>query len=253
MTTFESDLERRLDDLAQAADPAGEGRVLHRVKRTDRNRQWGKIAAFVTAIAFAGGVALSLNTSGVTGEPGQANEAAQRTGAPRMAPNIDGIRGVDPGEPCSMAKHAKTVEDLQTTTPVWTPAGATLTDAWTCGGTPVLMYGQIQITYDEDPRVWGTIDVKAKWDRFVRDRGGRVETILGRPAYVHSDDEPPPADPPGGGHWVRDPSRPGLNAVMVAVDGTLISVVAKDDVPLDKLIEFTDSIQLPPELARDSK
>lgn len=251
MTTFESDLERRLEDLAQTADPAGEGRVLRGVKRTERNRRRGKVAAFALGVAIAAVGVLSLNGLDVIGNPSQGNEAAQRPGGAHTPSIGDGRRLVEPGEPCPMARHAKSVKDLKTNAPIWEPANATLTDAWTCGSTPVLMYGQIQITYDWDPRVWGNIDVKAKWDRFVRDRGGRVETVLGRPAYVRSDKTAPPTNLPPNEYMHRGPGR-GRNAVQVVVDGTLISTVAKDDVPLEKLIELTNSIQLPPALQRES-
>jgi hypothetical protein len=51
---------------------------------------------------------------------------------------------------------------------------------------------------------------------------------------------------------VADERHRELLRGLLVVGGTLISVVAKDDVPLEKLIEVTNSIQLPPALQRES-
>lgn len=250
MTTFEDELEARLEDLAHTADPAGESRVLRGVNRAGRARRRRKIAAFTLGIAAASGLLLSLNGLGVIGDRGPQTQTAQTGGERGHDPRADGIGGVQPGEPCPMAKHAPSVAALQqqTDVPIWEPANATLTDAWTCGDTPVLLYGQIQITYDDDKQAWGNIDIEKKWADRVRDRGGRVETVLGRPALVT------PADatgPPTNRPVYPDPAdAAGRVSVMVVVDGTLISTVAKGDVPVEKLIELTNSIKLPPSLAR---
>jgi len=71
MTTFENDLERQLEGLAQAADPAGQVRVMRGVKRADRNRRLGKVAAFAMGVAVAAGAVLVLNGSGGGGRPGE--------------------------------------------------------------------------------------------------------------------------------------------------------------------------------------
>jgi hypothetical protein len=94
----------------------------------------------------------------------------------------------------------------------------------------VLLYGGIEISYESG---WAGIDVAKKWADLVRDYGGSVETVLGRPAYVH------PADTNG-----------PRNGVMVVVNDQLIRVIANPNVPIDQLVDLANSIQLPASLQR---
>lgn len=142
-----------------------------------------------------------------------------------------------------MAKHADTVEELQTDMPIWTPADAALTDAWTCGQAPVLRYGTIQISFERNPRTWGKIDIDKKWARTVRESGGRIETVLGRPAHVHLGDAT--------GSLPKPAHATSYNSVKVVVHDTMIIVVAtENDVPVERLVELTDSIELRPHLTK---
>lgn len=233
MTNFESELKRRLEDVAKTADPSGAERVLQRVRRTKRNRRRARAAAFSAGVIAAAGLGLALSLNG-EGDIGQRNTASQpeqqRQAVPSNVPDsmISGL--VEPGEPCNEAKHADSIAELNSNVPVWAPANATLTDAWTCGGVPVLLYGDIQISYQGG---WGNIDPEQKITDWAADDGARVETILGRPAEVH------PATATG-----------PRNSVLLFVDKTLIVVTAKPGVPIEKLVELTRSIQLPPNLAR---
>lgn len=229
MTTFENELENQLEDLAQTVDPAGQTRVLQGVRRAGRRRRRAKVAAFATGIAVAAGVVFGLIGVGTIGAPDQGSHSAQPANGTLDEP-VMGVPLAKPGEPCPMAKHAKSAAELNTNRPFWTPANATLTDAWTCGKTPVLMYGEIEISYESG---WDNIDVDKKWADLIRDRGGRIETVLGRPAWVR------PAD-----------NISAYNNLMVVVDGTLIRALSKGHVPIDKSVELTNSIELPPSLKR---
>lgn len=238
MSTFETELERQLDDLAREVDPSGPERVLLGVRRTHRNRRLAKAAAFTAGIAVAAGAVIGLNTAGVIGED-DAGTTTVQAGSPKGDSATSGVRQPDgvfrpkePGEPCDGARHARSPEELQrqTNVPVWTPASGRFTDAWTCGQTPVLLYEGIQISYQQG---WENVDVDVKWRHMVDTRGGRIETILGRPAYVH------PADDNG-----------PRNGVLVVVDGTAIVTVSRPGVPVEKLVELTNSIELPPGLRR---
>lgn len=193
-------------------------------------------------IATAAGLALGLNGLGIIGDTDQQTANAQTAGERAHPPQREGVGlAVEPGEPCLMAKHAYSVAALQTDRRIWTPASATLTDAWACGNTPVLMYGKIQITYEPG---WDNVDVDKKWASLAREQGGRIQTVLGRPALVRTPDTAlPNPDAPA----VPDPAdATGRVSVMVVVDGTRIGVSAKGDAPVEKLIELTNSIELPP-------
>jgi hypothetical protein len=150
---------------------------------------------------------------------------ADRPVANAPASGRDQIDTVEPGEPCPGARHASTIAGLASKVPVWAPAQAKLTDSWTCGDTPVLMYGAIQVSFEPG---WEGVDEKQKWSEMARDYGGSVETVLGRPAYVH----PATSDAP-------------REAVNVVVGGTLVRLLAKDGVPIKNLVQLANSIRLP--------
>lgn len=196
------------------------------------------VAAFGAGVAVAVGIALGLNAFDVIDAPKESvsKGTPDVSGVPLArgdgidVPRGDSIGAVEPGEPCEMAVHAKGVSGLRTNIPVWPPANAIPTDAWTCGDTPVLLYGDVQITYEKG---WTEFDHEKRFAAWVRDDGGRIETILGRPAYVH------PADAVG-----------PRNSVMVFVDEVMILATAKQNVPIEKLVRLVSSIQLPPERTR---
>lgn len=137
-----------------------------------------------------------------------------------------------PGEPCPMAKHADSIDVI------WAPTNATLTDAWTCsGGFPVLMYGTTQVIANPVPGLEEGPDIDKKWARSIRESGGRIETVLGRPAWVH------PAGATGS-LWRPEhgPDR-SHSSVRVFIDHTIIVVWStKNDVPVEELIEMANSL-----------
>lgn len=240
MSTFETELERQLDNLAEGADVTGETRVLRGVTRVHRNRRRAKTAALAAGIAVAAGAVVGMNATGFLGghdsagtTTPRADNAHDRPLRPSISPHDGIVRPKEPGEPCDRAKHARSPEALQqqTRVPVWTPASGKFTDAWTCGSTPVLLYDEgIQLSYQQG---WDNVDVETKWARLVKSDGGRIETVLGRPAYVHPSD-----------------ARGPRNGVAVVVDGTAIVTVSKPGIPIERLIELTNSIELPPEHRR---
>jgi hypothetical protein len=101
-----------------------------------------------------------------------------------------------------------------------------LTGGWSCGGTPVLTFGPIRVSYEpgySDPKVLTMLQGLLDQD------GGKIETILGEPALVHGSTEMVPA-----------------SGVLVAVEGDiLISVLSKDGVvSADQLVDIANSIDL---------
>lgn len=139
---------------------------------------------------------------------------------------------VKPGEPCYDAKEypinelAKMVD-----VPIWmpnAPAGSqkNFTGAWTCAGgnEPILIFGAVKVSYEPGYNM----DVKDWCQRLIGENGGSVETILGRPGCSF-----PVAE---------EGTLPG---VLVVVDsGVLIRVVADSSVPVEKLVEVANSINL---------
>lgn len=131
---------------------------------------------------------------------------------------------VEPGEPCQGARHATSIAALATKIPIWVPQGERLTDAWTCGGVPVLMFGGVQVTYDAGYKV----DPKKKFAEMVVSDGGRVQTINGRSAYVH------PAD-----------DRGPRNGVWFLIGEYSIGLTATPDVGIDRVLEVAGKLQFP--------
>lgn len=65
MSTFETELERQLDNLAEGADVTGETRVLRGVTRVHRNRRRAKTAALAAGIAVAAGAVVGMRSKSV--------------------------------------------------------------------------------------------------------------------------------------------------------------------------------------------
>jgi hypothetical protein len=140
--------------------------------------------------------------------------------------NHDGPAGlVRPGEPCSEAVHAKSPQELHADIPIYMPSDSyTLTDAWTCADTPVLLFGNIQVSYESG---WEQVPVPDKWRDLAEDYGGHVDVISGRPALIQSSEE------------TKDD-----NQVLVVVGDTLIRALALPDVPIGDLEALVASIDM---------
>src|SRR5205085_11821374 len=99
------------------------------------------------------------------------------------------------------------------------------TDAWTCGGVPVLLYGDVDITYNDDS---AHVDAEQFYSAMVASDGGRVQEIDGHPAYVH------PADADG-----------PRNGVVIIVGKYSVELVAKSEVGIDRVLEVAGKIHIP--------
>lgn len=246
MDTFEDELERRLDNLADGVDADGDERVFRRVDevRTWRHGRRRNAAALGAGIAAVAVTVVALNATGVVG--GTDDTAADGSGRAQAAQHQSDVpaRGDDAinlspavGEPCPYAKHAKTLARLHTGTRRWSPEpgavpGTALEDAWTCGDMPVGLFGDIEVSYESG---WQHDPVPKTWRQLADEWGGHVGTALGRPAWIA------PAE-----HG-ESPNH----LVMVIVDGVAITALADgDDASIGKVTRLVNSIQLPPSLRR---
>jgi len=235
MDTFERRLEADHQDLAQVThDVATEEPVLSPIVGAEQRSARRYLRPVLAALAGAAAVAVGLAVLNVTGVLGANNSStATSEGPDHPEANIGSDSGpaglVGPGEPCPGAVHG-TLGDiaLRAGVPVWTPApasGEALTDGWTCGDTPVLMYGgDIQVSYEAG---WSDVDVDKKFAALAKDYGGTVGTVLGRSALIQSAAE-----------------TGDNNQVLVVVGDTLIRVLASDSVDVDRLVALADSLQL---------
>ena len=110
--------------------------------------------------------------------------------------------------------------------PVYLPGDTTdsVTDAWSCGRTPVFMFGDVQLSFESG---YGNVTVPGKYHALARDYGGSVQTIQGISAYVY----------PAGG--------PKLNDEILMINGdTAIRLLARGDVPVDHLTEVAQQLDL---------
>jgi hypothetical protein len=230
MTRFENDREPRLGYLAGGVDDddSFDG-VIKGVEDRAPARWRRRGVAFGVGVAVAVVIAL-LARGYVHHTNSNTTEVAKGAAGHQTVPGGDTLGMVEPGQPCPGARHASTVAGLVTSVPIWAPANATLSDSWTCGDTPVLMFGEIQVTYESG---WTGVDNASKWADMATDYGGSVQTILGRPAYVHEATATAPR-----------------SSVSFVVGDTLVQVVAKDGVPIDDIANLARSIELPADLAK---
>lgn len=151
---------------------------------------------------------------------------------PPAADVDDGPVGlVGPGEPCInavMLPSNVTMIRAAVPLPVWAapPEVAKVTRAWACGGTtPVLMYGDIQLSFEAG---WSGVDIPEKWAALAADYGGRTDVIQGYQAYV------------------KEPTADGENQEIMIVHGdTLVRLLATGAVPPADLIDLANELELP--------
>lgn len=129
-----------------------------------------------------------------------------------------------------MARHALSIAALSTTIPIWAPEGERLTDAWTCGNVPVLLYGGVEVTIEDG---YARVDPARKFPRMVATDDGYIREIDGRQAYVH------PAD-----------SRGPRNGVWILAGDYSIGVTAKPEVGIDRVLQIAREIHIPRSLDR---
>lgn len=231
MSRFEEEVERQLMTYAEQADTGMEveERLIAGVRRLPARRTRRPQVTAAMGLGMAAAAAAIVGAATLGGAP-SSTERPQTTEHDSDAyiagaglGNVDGFGFDKVGTPCPGARHAASVSKLQTSVEVLAPTAGTMTEAWTCGSTPVLMYTGIQISYEEG---WGDVDLGQKWADMVSDYGGSVVDVNGHPAYVH----PPTTDGP-------------RSSVMFVVDGTLIRLLAEGDVPVDELVKLAGSIK----------
>lgn len=268
---FERDLEYRLNDLAEQTDDTGNQRVAARVRATlrrrRRNRRRGTyafgigVAAAVAAVVGYQSVAgTGSSESPVAGESPGRSDPSGRLGLsePRLGHgpnNSDAVIPKEKGEPCIDAKHADSVAELKTNTPVWLPKpgavpGMRIRDMWTCFGMPEIKFGQVRVSYETG---WQGETPAQHAQDFVEDWGGHTETILGRTGWVAPADPFPKREVTKGSPapgWTHVEFGTNTHEVFVVIDGVAVDATAPGDVPISKVVDLVDSIQLPDSLKR---
>lgn len=165
--------------------------------------------------------------------PGGADPARSHDedGSPRVPayPREDtNMVASDLGKPCRNGTVVGALSTLRAiaTTPIWAPAKGVVTNAWTCGSTPVLVYdGPIEVSYEAG---WSNVEIPAKWESLATTWGGRTATLAGRPAYISQ----PTGDTP-------------RRQIMLVEGDILVRLLADKAVSEETLIEMADSIPLP--------
>lgn len=188
------------------------------------------LALVLGAVVACGGIAAVLATAGGDSQAAGPRRAAAATSGADPRPHGDFLPVKQPGEPCEMARHASSVAGLETNIPIWAALGEHLTDSWTCGSVPVLMYGGVQVTFENG---YAKVDPATKFPRMVASDGGRVETINGRLAYVH------PAD-----------ARGPRNGVWILAGDYSVGVTAQPEVGIARVLQIASEIHIPDSIGR---
>lgn len=141
-----------------------------------------RLVRFFTALLVGAATATALFAVGRSATPAGAADAPRIT-----AGSIPAL--VAPGERCSAAKDLAidglAKKDPELTTGVVLPAAdvATPSEAWACGGYPVVMFEGVQAAYTpQDPKIRVTDFLKT----LATANGGTVIKIDDSPAYVRS-------------------------------------------------------------------
>jgi hypothetical protein len=175
------------------------------------------IAAVLVALTCCGSPTQS--ESPVTGSDASAQPPAQAD-PPLESTSQDGIGVVAPGTPCPGAVEGTAQEVIATSgSPVYLPDDgvARVTAAWRCGDTPVLMFDDVQVSFETG---WSNIDVPAKMADLADDYGGSVQPIQGLSAWV---------------------SRDG---VLMVNGETAIRLLASKDVAIERLTDLASELDL---------
>ena len=126
-----------------------------------------------------------------------------------------------------MAVHADAMKlAALSQAPVYLPSdgSAQVTEAWRCGDTPVFMFDDVQLSFEDG---WENVKIPEKFEDLAGDYGGSVETIQGFSA------------------WVSPSSASASNdEVLMVKDGAAIRLLARGDVPIGHLIALANSLNL---------
>jgi hypothetical protein len=131
---------------------------------------------------------------------------------------------VQPGTPCPGAVHADAIKIAAVSeSPVYLPASGAdeVTEAWRCGDTPVFMFGDIQLSFENG---WKDVPIPEKLQDLADDYGGSVQNVQGLSAWVVA------ASPNDG--------------VLMVKDGTAIRLIADGDVPIKDLVDLAEGLDL---------
>jgi len=232
MKRFEEDVAQRLAMLADEADTRALGRIRRDIQSggtadtVPRARRWRRRLA---AIAVGAAVAVvSITALNLTGAIGGTSQQSSTSTADAIPPDIK------PGEPCAGARRLAVDKLLNLSkTPVWMPNTSlanqgTLTGTWMCSGV-VLTFGGISVGFEPAGNIG---DPEKLWTDLTQGgAGGRVETVLGRPAFV----QPPLMDKLG---------NKGRGEVLVDVDGTLVRVMGDGNTPVDEMVSIANSLNV---------
>lgn len=134
-----------------------------------------------------------------------------------------------PAEPCLGAVKFTSAETMQQAVrvPMWLPEDRTPTGFWSCGSSPVVAYGDLQIEFDAN---WAGVDAPAMWKRMTANttESDEVRSIQGIPAYVFSRE-----------------SEDTFSTVEFVVDGVLVRLQSKPSVTSDELVAIASELKLP--------
>jgi hypothetical protein len=155
----------------------------------------------------------------------RSNSAVAGVHVPSHGLNVPEI--VAPGTRCPGAVRGTPSEvAAHSDTPVWAPADATtISDAWRCGSTAVLMTHGVQVSYEAG---YDGTDVVAWFGNLAEDAHGSVQTVHGNHIALFE-----PAN-----------STHANNELMFVVDGTLVRLVAPGDIPFDRLVGAANSLDI---------
>jgi hypothetical protein len=214
-------LRQELAAIAGEADPDALSRLSSHASPTLRRRR-RMAGVFAAGAAMAATVIVTLNLVGALGVD-QSALAPPHEGATRP----DFVRpSLAPGQPCLNAEPVSLAQvATSSSASVWLPNTTEanrklLTGTWTCGDIPVLMFGDISLSFEPA----GTITPTKLWTDLAKAHNGRIEPVLGQPGYV----EPASGD--------------ARAEVLVVVDGTLIRAIGAADTTAEELKAIVSSI-----------
>jgi len=186
------------------------------------------LQALILLMTGAGLVAACSVESAPIGEERSAGKSIVSSGPSPTPVAADGPLGVvPPGTPCPNAVYEDPSELAAVSdTPIYLPSdrAVQVTQAWRCGNTPVLLFNDVQISFESD---WGNVKIPEKFDALARDYGGSVEIIQGLPAWVVPSSEEAPN-----------------SEILFVKDGAAIRLLAQRGVPIDDLVALASSLDL---------
>lgn len=226
MTDFEHDIKLAMRDVAEGDVRPGFAEelstTLRKPQRSSAKRTY--VLSAVAGVAAATVIIATINGMSRDQTPRQAAEPP-----PTTFPAYNGVGVVGPGEPCPNAVHSPLTNlAAAAKQPIWLPSKlpSAVTDAWSCGrgSAPVLMFGNVQVSYEPG---WANVDLDQKWADYIAEDGGYTTTVGGRTALVHEATDAAPN-----------------NEVMLVKGDTLIRLLSVRTVPITKLVNLAKSFDL---------